>query len=140
MNNGFLFDRLSRDALIASFAFSSLGVLLWPRTAGLLLCALSVLLIALILFRAFATNVNRRHAELRGYESIVFSLKTFLSGAFAKVFKRNGSTASGPKTVKDDAYKYFKCPKCKKEYRAPKGRGRIRVTCKECGEQFEKKV
>ena len=37
-------------------------------------------------------------------------------------------------------YTHFKCPGCGQELRAPKGRGRIRVTCSKCGRQFETKV
>ena len=37
-------------------------------------------------------------------------------------------------------YVYFKCPTCKQLLRAPKGRGKIRVTCSRCTSKFEKKV
>lgn len=37
-------------------------------------------------------------------------------------------------------YKYFKCPNCKQEMRAPRGKGKIKVTCKNCQQQFIKKV
>ena len=37
-------------------------------------------------------------------------------------------------------YCYFKCPTCRQVQKAPKGRGRIRVTCHNCGNVFEKKV
>lgn len=30
------------------------------------------------------------------------------------------------------------CPKCGVHYKIPKGKGKIRVTCKSCGTQFEK--
>lgn len=30
------------------------------------------------------------------------------------------------------------CPKCGKHYKVPKGKGKLRVTCKDCGAQFEK--
>lgn len=30
------------------------------------------------------------------------------------------------------------CPKCDKHYKVPKGKGKIKITCKSCGEQFEK--
>lgn len=37
-------------------------------------------------------------------------------------------------------FKYFKCPKCGQKMRAPKGKGRIKVTCHHCNTTFEKKV
>lgn len=37
-------------------------------------------------------------------------------------------------------YKYFKCPNCKQKLRAPRGRGKIQVTCQRCRHQFIKKV
>lgn len=33
-------------------------------------------------------------------------------------------------------YKYFKCPKCKQRMRAPRKKGKIRVSCRSCGEIF----
>ena len=38
----------------------------------------------------------------------------------------------------DTEHVYFHCPKCNQEMRAPKGKGKILVTCKNCGEKFEK--
>ena len=37
-------------------------------------------------------------------------------------------------------YRYFKCPNCGQYLRAPKGRGKIEVTCQKCRKQFIKKV
>lgn len=136
MNSGF--DRLSRDVLIASAALGILGVVIWRTTAGMILCALSTLLVVLILYRTLSKNVERRQDELIGYERIASAVSGFFSGLYSRLFKRGGAGAGGQS--RDPAYKYFKCPKCKREYRAPKGKGRIRVTCRECGERFEKKV
>lgn len=36
-------------------------------------------------------------------------------------------------------YKYFKCPNCKQELRAPRGKGKISVTCQKCGTKFMQK-
>lgn len=30
------------------------------------------------------------------------------------------------------------CPKCGKHYKVPKGKGKLKITCKACGAQFEK--
>ncbi len=141
MKNGYGFDRLSRDALIASAAFSLLGVLLWRGTAGMILCAVSTLLMGLILFRTLSADTRRRQDELIGYEAIVNSIKGFFSRIFGGFSKKGaGADASGAGQAKDPAYKYFKCPDCGREYRAPRGKGKIRVTCRQCGKQFEKKV
>ncbi|MCA5011654.1 MULTISPECIES: hypothetical protein [unclassified Enterococcus] len=42
--------------------------------------------------------------------------------------------------VNRHTYRYFKCPACKQQLRAPKKRGKIKVTCSKCKEQFFKVV
>jgi len=37
-------------------------------------------------------------------------------------------------------YRYFTCPKCKKRLRVPRGVGSITITCKGCGNKFDKKA
>ncbi len=37
-------------------------------------------------------------------------------------------------------HKFYRCPKCKQRLRVPKGKGRITITCRNCGECFEKKT
>ncbi|MDU5602641.1 MAG: hypothetical protein E6036_03880, partial [Enterococcus faecium] len=38
------------------------------------------------------------------------------------------------------SYTFFECPNCHQKQRAPRGKGRIRVTCKTCGIKFETNV
>ncbi|HOD92767.1 MAG TPA: hypothetical protein PLT91_04790 [Clostridia bacterium] len=42
------------------------------------------------------------------------------------------------KKFSDKTHRYFKCPKCKTEIRVPKNKGKIRITCPKCKEQFIK--
>lgn len=35
-------------------------------------------------------------------------------------------------------YKFYKCPSCHQELRVPRGKGRIEITCPNCGEKFIK--
>jgi predicted RNA-binding Zn-ribbon protein involved in translation (DUF1610 family) len=42
------------------------------------------------------------------------------------------------KKITDKTHRYFKCPKCKTEIRVPKNKGKIRITCPKCSEQFIK--
>ena len=39
-----------------------------------------------------------------------------------------------------EKYRYFTCPKCKKRLRVPRGVGNITITCKGCGNKFDKKA
>ena len=37
-------------------------------------------------------------------------------------------------------YKFYTCPNCKKELRVPRNKGKIKITCPRCHEQFIKKT
>lgn len=37
-------------------------------------------------------------------------------------------------------HKFYRCPKCRQQLRVPKGKGKISITCKSCGERFVKKT
>ena len=38
------------------------------------------------------------------------------------------------------SYKFFTCKACKSVMRVPRGKGKVRITCKHCGETFIKKT
>ena len=37
-------------------------------------------------------------------------------------------------------YHYFTCPKCRTRLRVPRGVGNVTITCKSCGNKFDKKA
>ena len=39
---------------------------------------------------------------------------------------------------KDKEHRYFKCPNCGQQLRVPKGKGKLHITCRNCGNSFEK--
>jgi hypothetical protein len=129
---GYGFDKLSRDVMILTLALDVVGLALWNSIAGVVICAFAAALMALILFRTLSGNIEKREEELAGYEKIAGAVTGFFKGLFKSKKKETRD--------EDPAYKYFKCPCCKQELRAPKGKGRIRVTCSKCGNRFEKKV
>lgn len=136
--NGFGFDRLSRDALIASLAFGFIGAVLWGAAVGLVLSVISLILAGLVLFRALSKDAEAREDELFGYERLIAGI----AGFFSRIFKKQkGDKARTVKVKKASSeYRYLKCPECGKRLRVPKGKGRIRITCAACGSRFEKKV
>ncbi|TIH60776.1 hypothetical protein EWQ15_31035, partial [Klebsiella pneumoniae] len=74
-------------------------------------------------YRAFSKVVNARYAENKKYLDAVDPLRK-------KFFK------SKNKYQNRKVYKYITCPNCKFEMKVPKGKGKIRVTCKSCGNKF----
>ena len=73
-------------------------------------------------FRALSKNLVRRHAENNWYvNEVALPIRAYMGRD-----RKN--------------YSYFKCPTCNQLLRAPKGRGKIRVTCSRCTSKFEKKV
>ena len=41
--------------------------------------------------------------------------------------------------LSDKDHRYFKCPNCGQPLRVPRGKGKVQVTCRVCGAQFEEK-
>ena len=76
------------------------------------------------LFRMFSRNPARRRAENAAFLR--------LAGPVIRWFKLRRCAR------RDRDYCYFTCPHCKQMLRAPKGKGKIHVTCRTCGTVFEK--
>lgn len=98
--------------------------------------AAGVILIALAVMRSLSTNTGKRRAE---------------NDRFVSFFRRKGSeerrrereekkARKAKRKENEKIYAYFFCPKCKKELRVPRGRGKIKITCPNCSEQFIRKT
>ncbi|MCI8608690.1 MAG: zf-TFIIB domain-containing protein [Firmicutes bacterium] len=112
------FDQFSRDLMI----FALFLILLDFFVSGSMLNTLALLLMFYSYYRALSRNIVKRQAENNWYFSFIGNN---LRGYLNRDYKH---------------YRYFKCPNCKQTLRAPKGRGKIRVTCSRCHGIFEKKV
>ena len=71
-------------------------------------------------FRVFSKNIYKRRQENEKFLSKVNYIKT----RFAQ--RKN--------------YRFYTCPKCHTHLRVPKGVGKITITCKKCGYEFDKKA
>ena len=131
MNSYYGFDRLSRDILFLAIALGVAGTAVSFTYAGPILMGVSLVLTAIALLRCMSKNRERRQDELLGYEKVTGAVSGFFGRIFSGLSKKKGD---------DPNYTYFRCPDCRLRMRAPKGRGRIRVTCSHCGKQFERKV
>lgn len=99
-----------------------------PRRNGAsaLVFYLALALLLWICFRAFSRNHAKRSAENQKFLQIK-------EGLF-------GSLSRKKRQMQDKDHAYFKCPKCKKMLRVPKGKGRISIHCPQCGTDFIEKT
>ena len=79
------------------------------------------------IFRALSRNITRRQEENRRF--------TGMADRF-----RGSSENLNNRREQYMEYKVFKCPSCGMKMRVPRGEGKIRVTCRQCGTVFEKKT
>ncbi|MBS5334762.1 MAG: hypothetical protein UC708_07095 [Anaerovoracaceae bacterium] len=112
------FDAFSRDLLFWAMILIFADIII----PGRIVRTIGIILMMYSYFRAFSRNTEKRSAENLWYIS-------YVQTPFRSYMNRDRKN-----------YKYFKCPACGQVLRAPKGRGRIRVTCSRCHNVFEKKI
>ena len=118
-------DQLSRTLTIVSVILIILRVFI-RNEAGSVLSALGLALLIYAYFRMFSRNVYQRRTE--NYHFCRFWLRI-----------SNGIKDRLERLRQSRDYRFFRCPSCTAMLRVPRGKGRIRVTCRKCGTSFERK-
>ena len=85
-----------------------------------------ILCIGYSLFRMLSRNFVKRRAENSAYLQLNYKFQTAFAGWKARMKSRG-------------EYKYFRCKKCRKLLRVPRGRGKLNVTCPQCGHKMIQK-
>ena len=96
-------------------AFARLEVLYW----------LSLVVLFLLLFRTLSRNAARRRAENAKFLQVAGPVLRWIR------FQRTAH--------RDKEHRYFRCPNCGQQLRVPRGKGKITVTCHNCGASFEER-
>lgn len=119
-------DELSRFLLIAVVV---LIVLSWVtgEVIGSLCWSAAILAMVYCYFRILSRNIYRRQKENEWY------------------LQKQRSAARWFRSLKDRwqqrrEYKFFRCPSCKTLLRVPRGKGKLLLTCRKCGNRFERKT
>ena len=107
-------DQLGRAISILVLILFILSLFTRDRLSSLLFM-LAVLGIIYMYFRVFSRNRARRAAENSAYLKRTASLR-------------------GWRQRRD--YKFFRCPQCRTLLRVPRGKGKIRIVCRKCGNSF----
>ena len=90
------------------------------------LATIGSLLLFFALYRTLSRNLPRRRAENAKFLRTVAPV--------ARWWKLQSSIR------RDKDHRYFKCPNCGQQLRVPRGKGKLNITCRNCGVSFEKKT
>lgn len=115
-------DELNRFLLTADLVLILFSVL-FSKGIGRLFAPLALVVLGLTYYRMLSRNLMRRGDEnsryLRLRERVLCSFR----------IKKE-------QWVQRKDYKFFVCPACKATLRVPKGRGKIKIVCRKCGNSF----
>lgn len=95
------------------FVFTRFELLYW----------VSLLLVFWSLFRMLSRNYEARRKENAKFMRAAGPMIQWFR--FQRTIRR------------DKDHRYFKCPSCGQQLRVPRGKGRITVTCRNCGASFQ---
>lgn len=117
------FDELSQFLNITALVLLLGGIFINPA----LFAGLSLAIYIFALYRTCSKNHIRRREELNAYLKLANPVKDW--------FRLQKRRRSDRKT-----HRYFKCSQCKKVLRVPKGKGKIKIRCPQCGTECIKKT
>ena len=116
-------DQFSR--FLSYVALGLIGVNLFVRSTLLWLAGLAVLLYAE--FRMFSRNLPRRREENAKYLALRYRVTEAVRNRRDRWRQRRD-------------FAFFRCPECRAMLRVPRGKGKIRITCRKCGSAFDRKT
>lgn len=124
-------DEFGKSMLWFAVILSVIGMILNLFNLGVWIAfscsTISTILMIYIIYRAFSRNINKRVHENHKYLSKTSKIRTYFRFCKTRFNDRKH-------------FLYVKCPNCKNYSRVPKGKGRIKITCRVCKKQFERKV
>lgn len=121
--------------------FSIVGLvllLLTIPTHSSLIYFLALACIVYSTWRMLSKNYQKRYYENQKYLQLTAKIRYWINGTKTKLISKTKKAKYDYEQRK--VYAIFKCPSCKQKLRAPKGRGKIEVTCNRCHAKFIRKV
>lgn len=111
-------DRLNQVLMVCAligFFLSFVG--------GNLFDLLALGLLGYVYFRMFSRNIAKRSAENQWYLAREWKARRWFQNKKREFGERR-------------EYKIFKCPNCGQKLRIPRGKGKIEIRCRKCGNEF----
>lgn len=120
-------DQLCRFLSVATIVFLLLSLLIRGTGLSSLLWVLGLLCFFWGVFRSFSRNLTRRRAENEAYLRLTGKARDRFGGAMSRFRQRK-------------EYRFYRCPSCGTWLRVPRDKGRLQITCRQCGERFTRKT
>lgn len=118
-------DPLGRFLLIAALVLLVISMFL-GSVANLIFWVLGLAALVWCYARALSRKFDKRRAENNKYLRVKAAVMQWFSSVKTRWTQRK-------------EYRFFRCPSCHALLRVPKGKGRIQLTCRKCGNRFERK-
>lgn len=116
-------DQLNVALLVVYLAVCLLqAVFAGSQGVSALLHLLTLVIAAVVLFRMFSRNLEKRRGENARFLDWWYPIQCRFSGAHQRRL--------------DKEHKYFTCKTCKTICRVPAGKGKIEITCPKCGQKI----
>lgn len=118
-------DEFSRFLLIVTLVFIVLSWL-FQGVIQSLFSLLTIVSLVYCYYRILSKDIYKRQKENAWYLQKKFAAEKWFRSVKDRWAQR-----------KD--YKFFRCPSCHSLLRVPRGKGKILLTCRKCGNRFERK-
>jgi hypothetical protein len=119
-------DQLNRFMAISGCVLMLVGVFA-GGIAALVLYTAALVGLVWTYCRMFSRNIYKRQAENAKYLKAKFRLT-------------NGLRLRKERWSQRRDYKFFTCPACHTTLRVPRGKGKINIVCRKCGNSFQGKT
>ena len=116
-------DQLNRALNFTTLILLVLSLFIGRSGIGSLIWLLALAGLIWGTFRTFSRNILKRQRENEAYLGLTRKTRERFRGARDRFRQR-----------KD--YRFFRCPSCRTWLRVPRGKGKLNITCRQCGERF----
>ena len=116
-------DQLNLALVLGAFGLEVVSIF----TLHAILSTAAFALLIWELVRTFSRNIAARRRENEKFLRITARVRAFFAGFRASMNDRK-------------THRIYRCPSCGQKVRVPKHRGRVRITCPQCGAKFERKT
>ncbi len=122
----FMWGRYGNDNLNQFLLAVAFACLIISFLGGGVFYILATVIMVFAYYRMFSRNISKRSAENQQF----LKQKMKVRGFFIKKKREWGQRKT---------YHIYRCPNCRQKIRVPRGRGRIAISCRKCGNEFIKK-